>query len=128
MSRIAELPAQRRGRLESLLWFVYAMVYHDREPAEREPLVELIRSTVRKSMQPEVDAMSKTIAEAPKEEGENAGTRNAFLFLLRRKFKKVPENIVAEIQATTDNQQLENWLDAILTADSITDIPFKGQA
>jgi predicted transposase/invertase (TIGR01784 family) len=115
------------GRLQSLLWFMQSLLYHDREPAEHGPLAELIRSTVRKSMQPEVDAMSKTIAQTLKEEGNIEGTRNAFLFQLRKKFENVPESILAEIRATTDHHQLETWLDAILTAETITDIPFKSR-
>jgi hypothetical protein len=75
--------------------------------------------------------MGKSIAQAfrdeGKQEGEIKGLRDAFLRLLRNKFKKVPDSIVAEVEGTTDHQQLESWLDAILTARQITDIPFKSQ-
>ncbi len=130
-ARVDDLRGTNAGRWESLLWFIHAMIYHDRKPAEREPLVEVIRSSVRKANQPEVDAMSKTIAQALKDEGRQEGaierSRDFFLLQLRKKFETVPESIVAEVQATTDLHQFDIWGTAILTADSLTDIPFKGQ-
>ena len=72
--------------------------------------------------------MAKTIAEAIMEEGEIKGKiegkRDMLLFQLRTKFKQVPEGVVAEIQSTTDDQQFNNWLVAILTAESIADMSF----
>jgi predicted transposase YdaD len=129
VSKLDELQGRSPGRRQSLLWFMHALVYHDRKNTEHESLVELIRLTVRKSHQLEVDSMAKTIAQAllekGEQEGEIKGRRRALLFLLREKFKKVPREIVAQIESTTDSQQLEDWLSRILTADTITDIPFK---
>jgi predicted transposase/invertase (TIGR01784 family) len=129
VARVDELSGTNVGRLESLLWFMQSLVYHDREPAEHEPLVELIRSTVRKSMQLEVDAMSKTIAQALKDEGRQEGKiegrREYFLLLLRERFRTVPESIVAEVEAATDLHQFDVWVDAFKTAHTIADIPFK---
>jgi hypothetical protein len=47
------------------------------------------------------------------------------LRLLRLKFKCVSPNVTAEIQAVQDSRQLDEWLDAILTASKISDIPFQ---
>ena len=130
-TRVHKLHDTKVGRWDSLLSFMHAMIYHDRETAEHEALVEILRSTARKDYQPEVILMGKTIAqelrEEGKHEGEIEGMRKSLVRLLTKKFKGIPENILAEIQATTDNQQLESWLDAVLTARQITDIPFRGQ-
>ncbi len=104
------------------------MLYHDRKPAEHEPLAEIIRSSVRKANQAEVDTMGKTIAQAfmekGKQEGEIKSRRDFFLLLLREKFKTVPESIIAEVQATTDLHQFDVWGSAFANARAITDIPF----
>jgi predicted transposase YdaD len=130
-TRVHKLHDTEPGRWDSLLSLMHAMIYHDRESAEHEALVEILRSTIRKAYQPEVILMGKTIApalrEEGKQEGELEGRRNAFLFQLRKKFKNVPDRIVAEIESTTDGQQLEDWLSKILNADTIADIPFKSR-
>ena len=68
--------------------------------------------------------MGKTIAEVVKDEGALEAKREILLRLLRLKFKNVPEAIEAEIQATPDVQQLDLWLDAVITTRSIRKIPF----
>jgi hypothetical protein len=132
VARVDRLSVTKRGRWDSLLSFMHAMIYHDRQAAEHESLVEIIRSTVRKANQAEVMLMGQTIAQALKEEGkqegEIAGRRDFFLLLLRERFKTVPESIVAEIQSTTDIHQLDVWGSTLMAADSITDIPFKSRS
>jgi hypothetical protein len=125
VARVDKLTDTKAGRLESLLWFIKSLVYHDREPPEHEPLVDIIRSTVRKANQPMVDAMSKSIAQAIKEEGKIEGRREYFLLLLQERFKTVPESIVAEIEGTTDLHQFDVWVNAFKKASTIADIPFK---
>jgi hypothetical protein len=44
---------------------------------------------------------------------------------LRLKFKRVSAAIAAEIESTEDVQQLDTWLDAVITATKIGDIPFQ---
>jgi hypothetical protein len=92
---------------------------------------------VRQAKQAEVQIMGKTIAEALLEEGVAAGIlegkaagilegkRETLLRLLRRKFKRVPPTVTAEVQAAQDGRQLDDWLDAVLTADKISDMPFQ---
>jgi predicted transposase/invertase (TIGR01784 family) len=131
VARVDDARDKNPGRSDSLLWFMQSLMYHDRKPSEREPLAEVIRSSVRKANQAEVDAMGKTIAQAfmekGEQEGEIKGRRDFFLMQLREKFKTVPKSIVAEVQATTDLHQFDVWGSAILNARQITDIPFKGQ-
>ena len=134
-TRVHRLHDTKPGRWDSLLSFMHALIYHDRETAEHEPLVEILRSTARKAYQPEVILMGKTIAEAlreegkkeGKQEGEIEGRRDFFLLLLRERFKTVPQSIVAEIQATTDLRQFDIWGSAFASARTIADIPFRRQ-
>jgi hypothetical protein len=125
VTRVDKTRQTNPGRWESLLWFTLALVYHARKTGEQAPLAEFICSTVRKTNQPEVTIMSKTIAEALIEKGAIEGRRDFFLSLLREKFKTVPEDIVAEVQATTDVHQFDLWAKASATARTLDEIPFK---
>jgi hypothetical protein len=125
VARVDRLYVQEPGRWEHLLWFAHALVYHAREESEREPLADFIRATVRKQEQAEVQIMGKTIAEALEEKGALRGKREALLQLLRLKFKRVSAAITAEVQATQDSEQLDAWLEAVLTADRISAMPFQ---
>jgi hypothetical protein len=95
-------------------------------------LADFIRATVRMAEQPEVQIMGKTIAEALMEEGKAQGLlegalaqrRETLLRLLRLKFKRLPQAVTAEVESCEDSQQLDAWLDAVITADKISDIPF----
>jgi hypothetical protein len=124
VARVDRLHGRQRGRWEQLLWFAHALVYHARETPERERLADFIRATVRRAEQAEVQIMGKTIAEALQEEGK----RKALLHQLRVKFKHLPPAVTAEIEATQDDQQLDQWLEAVLTADKISDMPFRTSA
>jgi hypothetical protein len=64
--------------------------------------------------------MAKTAAEALRDEGK----REMLLKQLKVRFKKVPPEIEAKIQATQDTQQLDTWLVAFATARKLSDIPF----
>jgi len=43
---------------------------------------------------------------------------------LHHKFNSVPTGIVQHIEATTDQEQLDNWLDQIISAQKLADIDF----
>jgi hypothetical protein len=96
-------------------------------------LAEFTRANLRQTGQPEVQLMGQTIAEALKEEGAlqaNAtgileGKRETLLRLLQVRFKRVSPAVAAKIRAAQDNQQLDAWLDAFVTADKISAIPFQ---
>jgi hypothetical protein len=44
---------------------------------------------------------------------------------LRRKFAQVPNSIVQQIETTSDMEQLDNWLDQIVSANELAEIDFK---
>jgi hypothetical protein len=119
--RVDSLPAGQRQRWEQLLWFAHGLVYHERQPGEREQCADFIRGTVRASRQAEVQTMAKTIAE----DLEDKGKRDALMLVLRARFKQIPAAIEAKIQATEDSQQLETWLVEFATARKLGDIDFK---
>ncbi len=121
VQRLDTLPAGQRDRWEQLLWFAHALVYHERDPGDREQCAEFIRDSVRASRQAEVTSMGKTIADALRDEGK----REALLRQLRLRFKKLPPAIEAKVQATEDSEQLDAWLDAVVTTRKLDDIDFK---
>src|SRR5262249_29331963 len=118
VQRVDSLPRGQHERWEQLLWFAHGLVYHEREPGEREQDAEFIRGTVRASRQAEVSAMNKTIAE----DLQDKAKRETLLRQLRLRFKAIPEAIEAKIQATDDSQQLATWLDEFATARKLSDI------
>src|SRR5258708_299676 len=54
VQQVDRLPEQQRERGRQLLWFAHALVYHERQPGDREQCAELIRASVRASWQVEV--------------------------------------------------------------------------
>jgi len=53
---------------------------------------------------------------------EQRGEQRILIRLLHRKFSVVPESVVQKIEATDDLEQLDNWADQILTANSLADM------
>jgi hypothetical protein len=53
---------------------------------------------------------------------EQQGIRKTLVRLLHRKFAPVPESVVQKVEATHDQKQLENWIDQIITANSLADM------
>jgi predicted transposase/invertase (TIGR01784 family) len=135
LQRLDGLVDRSNARWEHLLWYAQALVYHVREGDERRQMVEFIREKVRKSKQAEVEAMGKSIAELIKEEGILEGReegvleakRETLIRLLRLKFKRVPAAIEAEINATQDVRKLDDWLDELVTAKTLSDIHFSSR-
>ena len=60
--------------------------------------------------------------------GEKRGQRQAeqqtLIRLLQRKFGPLPESVTSEIQATTNFERLEHWLDQVLDANSLEEMGF----
>jgi len=50
--------------------------------------------------------------------------QQTFIRQLRRKFAFVPDDVVSQIERTTDSQELESWLDQILSANSLQEMGF----
>ena len=76
--------------------------------------------------------MGMTIAEALKEEGrqeEMAHTRQQMLLrLLRRRFKRLPKELVKTVESTQDIERLDTWLDRFATAARLDDVGIETSA
>ncbi len=57
-------------------------------------------------------------------QGEQRGEQRTLIRQLRRKFTRVPKGIVQQIEATSDLEQLDNWLDQIISAKKLAEIDF----
>ena len=55
---------------------------------------------------------------------QQTAQRARLLRILQRKFGDVPSVIVTVIESTTDDEQLETWLDDVVMADQLTDVDF----
>ncbi len=55
---------------------------------------------------------------------EQQGVQQTLLRQLRRKFVSIPDSAVHKIEATSDIQQLDTWLDQTIVANSLADIGF----
>jgi hypothetical protein len=123
VSRLEEMPARERERWLELLSYLQAMVYHDRDVPERDPLREVIVASVRSDeRRREVQAMGQTIADALREEGRQEGRQEGreqgaitalqqlLVDLLRTKFGRVPRATERIIRSTQDIERLRAWL------------------
>jgi hypothetical protein len=126
-----QLPRDRH-RLQELLSYLIALVYHFRNEKERAGLrEELERSIQTQAIRKEVHTMGRTIAEALREEGKREGKREGTLeakqqtlvFQLRRKFgKKVTSAIVSNVERMKDVATLDEWLGNILDAKTLDEV------
>ena len=59
------------------------------------------------------------------QQGALGNEHRTVLRQLRRKFAQVPKEVVQHIEATSDIEQLDHWLDQIMLANELTEIDFK---
>jgi hypothetical protein len=123
-------------RLEELLLYLEALVYHFRKANEHASLLdELERAIESKPMRKEIHTMGQTMAQVlhqrgmregkleGKREGQLEAKQQTLLLLLRRKFgKKLTAAIKETIEKTTDLDKLDDWLGNILDADTLADV------
>jgi hypothetical protein len=141
VGQVQQLPESQQGRWRDLLWFLHALVYHEREEKEHEPLAEFICQTVSsRTREVEVRSMGRTIAEKLRAEGEakgmkkgklegkQEGKQEALLRQLRKRFDSLPAEIEAQVKATKDETQLDTWLDEIVTAKSLAKMSFSSKS
>ena len=57
-------------------------------------------------------------------EGRAEGLQFALIRQLQRKFTNIPDDIIAQIETTENNEQLGAWLDALWDVDSLTEMNF----
>jgi len=128
---LESMPEEDRARWEEFLAYIHALVYHERHPAEQPRLQQEIEASVMiDTHRQEVCRMGKTIADDLMEKGMEKGQalgqlKKARATLIRQlgvRFGELPEKTVAVIQATSDLEQLDTWLDLVVTAETLEDI------
>jgi Putative transposase, YhgA-like len=132
VSALEALADADRLRWLELLSYVAALIYNEREVAEREPLLEQVTDSVQNDKyRQEVFDMGKTIAESLREEGEQKGElrtqRRCLVRLLRNRFGKLPAATVRRIEATERLELLERWFDQASSAKSLEDVSFTAE-
>jgi hypothetical protein len=102
-------------------------VYHERETAEQTSLLDRIETSAQTDPhRREVFHMAKSIAQSYIEQGEQReavrARQQTLIRLLGKKFRKVPDAVVKRIEATSDVELLDAWLDNVVTARKLTDV------
>jgi hypothetical protein len=118
--------AKEPARWEEMLWYIHAMVYHERE-GEAEQLAEHIRDRVQEqSRKKKVMGMGKTAAERLMDRGraeEAVHSRRAILLeQLRARFGRVPGSVRKRIEQSSTVETLDGWLRAFVDAETINDV------
>src|SRR5262249_54386666 len=121
VGHLEEIAEDERDRRLLLLSYLTALIYHDRPEPERESLRERIVESVQTDpRRREVEIMTRTIADALREEGMRLGEvrsqQKMLLRLLRRKFGRVPRAVEQTVRATDIISRLDAWFDAGITA------------
>jgi len=94
-------------------------------------LQQVIEGSIQaEELRQEVSKMGKTMADVLTEEGERKGRSEAaietrqqtLVRLLRRRFDSVPPGVVATVESTADVDQLDDWLDRLVTAETLDEL------
>jgi len=82
---------------------------------------EAAQKTVQEALQ---KAAQKAAQEAAQEVAQEASAEKKRVLIrqLHRKFASVPKRVEQKIEATDDREQLDNWLDQIIVAESLAEI------
>jgi len=121
------MPTDERLRWLELLSYVYAFVYHVRNPSERPSLRETIETSVETDQhRQELFDMGKTIADELKEEGMIERSQQTLIRQLRRRFGEIPDEMVYTIETTRDMAELDLWLDNVVTVNSLEEVGVGG--
>jgi hypothetical protein len=104
-----------------------ALIYHVREPSEWPSLQRTVEASVQTDEhRQEVFEMRRAIADVLKEEGAREGAINnsqqTLIRLLKRRFGQVPDEVASTIRATDDPEQLGEWLDRVVTVETLDEI------
>jgi len=132
------LPAEHQ-RLFELISYIDALIYHERNQREQARLRETVeRSIQNEELRQEVFEMGKTMADVLMERGRTEGERKGrtegrteaaietrqqtLVRQLHRRFGDVPASAVSAVEATTDVDQLDTWLDRLVTARTLDEL------
>ena len=117
------MPATERLRWLELLSYVMALVYHVREPSEWPGLQNAIEASVQTDEhRQEVFEMRRTIADELEERGALKKSQQTLIRLLKRRFGDLPDELSSAIRATNDPEQLDDWLDQVVTAETLDQV------
>jgi hypothetical protein len=131
VEHLETMPEPERLRWLELLSYIQALVYHVRVEPERPGLRDLIVASVRTDpKRQEVTTLTRTIAEALRDEGREEGRQEGatsalqetLLLQLRERFGKVPKATERLITTTRDIAQLRTWLGRFASATSLDDV------
>jgi len=117
------MPQAERRRWLELLSYVMALVYHAREPSEWPDLQQAIEASVRTDEhRQEVFEMRRTIADELEERGAIRNRQQTLIRQLKRRFGDLPDELSSTIRATNDPEQLDEWLDQVVTAKTLKEV------
>jgi hypothetical protein len=123
VQHLETMPAAERLRWLELLSYVMALVYHVREPSEWPGLQKTIEASVQTDEhRQEIFEMKRTIADELKEEGAIKNSQETLIRQLKRRFGDVPDEVTSSIRATHDAEQLNAWLDQVVTAETLNEV------
>ena len=98
-------------------------LHHVREPSEWPSLQNAIEASVQTDEhRQEVFEMRRTIADELKEEDAIKNSQQTLIRLLKRRFGDVPDEVTSMIRGTDDPQQLNAWLDQVVTAETLDEV------
>jgi ElaB/YqjD/DUF883 family membrane-anchored ribosome-binding protein len=104
---------------------------HEGSESEQRRLQQIMENAVQnEETRQEVMKIRKTGAEALMERGERQGAQKAGLLTrrqtlvrqLRKRFGSVPSDVVSVAEATDDVKQLDDWLDRLVTAQTLDEL------
>jgi hypothetical protein len=128
------MPDDQRLLWLDLLSYIHAMIYHERQPAEQESLVQTVEKSVGTDQhRKEIFDMSQTIAEKlieqgrekGREEGREEALRQSLLLLLRGRFADQAEDAAKVIEQTADIAQLQAWIERFATAKTFQELEIR---
>ena len=135
VAHLDRMSAAEHQRLGELLSYVRAMLYHERRESEQRKLQQVMEHSVQNEhTRQEVLEMGKTMAdvlmERGRKEGQRKGERKAGLETRRqtlvrqlgRRFGDVPPEVVSAVESTADVDQLDTWLDRLVTASTLEEL------
>jgi predicted transposase/invertase (TIGR01784 family) len=133
IQHLESMPQADRRRWLELLSYIMALVYHVREPSEWPSLQQAIEDSVQTDEhRQEVFEMRRTIADELKEEGAKEGalrkSQQTLIRQLKRRFGNVPDGLSSTIRTTNDPEQLDEWLDQVVTAETLEELGIGGPA
>lgn len=121
--QLGRMHPEDRSRWLDLLFYIRALVYHARDPAEQPDLERVIKDSARTDQtREEIETMGRTMADVHRDEGRAEEARATLLRLLRLRFGALPEAIVVQVEATDELERLNGWLDRFATATALEEI------